>query len=99
MNDVLHSNEQEKIHTIVRDKFLATLLLKRSDKKHEQLRDDCRNQYSSCDKSAFPSNPGAMMQRMQDFLSIAMPEKAPVAQGTAFAQKGDNNSVLGRKLL
>jgi len=86
--DVLHSDEKEKIRTIVRDKFLATLFLERSDKKHEQLKDDCMNRYSSGDKNVFPSNPGAAMQRMQDFRSISIPEMAPVAQVTAFAQKG-----------
>lgn len=70
------------------DKFLATLLLERSEKKHDQLMDDCRNRYSSGDKSAFPSNPGATMQRMQDFRRIVITEKATVAQGTAFVQKG-----------
>ena len=89
---VLHSDEQEKIRTIVHDKF------QRSDKKHYQLRDDCRNRYSSGDKSAFPSNPGAMMQRMQEFRRIVVPEKAPVAQGTAFAQKGGKTSKKSGRL-
>jgi hypothetical protein len=66
--DVLQPDEQGKIRTIVRDKFLGTLLLKRSDKKHDQLKDDCRNRYSSGDKSkAFPKTPGEAMQRIQDF--------------------------------
>ena len=94
--DSVTPDEQEKIRTIVRDKFLGTLLLERSDKKHDQLRDDCRNRYSSGDKGAFPSTPGATMQRMQDFRRIVMPEKPTAAQGTAFVQKGGKPKKSGR---
>jgi hypothetical protein len=96
--DVLLADEQGKIRTIVQDKFLGTLLLERSDKKHDQLKDDCRNRYSSGDKNnAFPKTPGEAMQRMQDFRRIVIPEKTAVAQGTAFAGKGGKTSKkLGR---
>jgi hypothetical protein len=91
--DTLGLDEQGKIRTIVRDKFLGTLLLERSDKKHDQLKDDCRNWYSSGDKNnVFPKTPGEAMQRMQDFRRIVIPEKTAVAQGTAFAQKGGKTS-------
>ena len=90
--DSLGSDEQGKIRTIVRDKFLGTLLLERSDKKHDQFKDDCRNRYSSGDKNAFPKTPGEAMQRMQDFRRIVIPEKTAVAQGTAFAGKGGKTS-------
>jgi hypothetical protein len=87
--DALGSDEQGKIRTIVRDKFLGTLLLERSDKKHDQLKDDCRNRYSSGDKNnAFLKTPGEAMQRMQDFRRIVIPEKTAIAQGTAFAGRG-----------
>jgi len=91
--DVLLADEQGKIRTIVRDKFLGTLLLERSDKKHDQLKDDCRNWYSSGNKNnAFPKTPGEAMQRMQDFRRIVIPDKTAVAQGTAFAGKGGKTS-------
>ena len=90
--EVLQPDEQEKTRTIVRDKFLGTLLLERSDKKHDQLKDDCWNRYSSGDKNAFPKTPGEAMQRMQDFRRIVIPDKTAVAQGTAFAGKGGKTS-------
>ena len=92
--DALQPDEQAKICTIVQDKFLGTLLLEMSDKKHDQLKDDCRNRYSSGDKNnAFPKTPdGEAMQRMQDFRRIVIPDKTAVAQCTAFAGKGGKTS-------
>ena len=40
----------------------------------------------------FPKTPGEAIQRMQDFRRILIPEKAALAQGTAFAQKGGKTS-------
>jgi hypothetical protein len=64
------------------------LFLDRSDKKHDQLKDDIKNTYSKGNKNAFPTTISATMQLMQEYRKL-QPDKAAVpAQGTAFAQKG-----------
>ena len=81
-------DEQQKVRAVVKEKYLATLFLGRSDKRHYQLKDDIKNTYSKGNKDAFPSTTSATMQLMQEYCK-QQPDKAVVpAQGTAFAGAG-----------
>ena len=81
-------DEQQKVRGIVKEKYLATLFLDRSDKKHQELKDDVKNDYAKGNKNAFPPTISMAMQLMQEYRKL-QPEKAVVpAQGTAFAQAG-----------
>ena len=92
-------DEQQKVRGIVKEKYLATLFLDRSDKKHQELKDDVKNDYAKGNKNAFPPTLSMAMQLMQEYRKL-QPDKAVVpAQGTAFAGaggKGGANKKLGR---
>jgi len=86
--DAITPDEQQKVRAVVKEKYLATLFLDRSDKKHDQLKDDIKNKYAQGDKNAFPTTISGIMQLMQDYRKL-QPERAVLAaQGTAFAQAG-----------
>lgn len=70
---------------MVKEKYLATLFLDRSDKKHEQLKDDIKNKYAQGDKNAFPTSISGIMQLMQDYRKLQPVGAVLPAQGTAFA--------------
>jgi hypothetical protein len=60
-------DEQQKVRGIVKEKYLATLFLDRSDKKHQELKDDVKNNYAKGNKNAFPPTISMAMQLMQEY--------------------------------
>ena len=95
--DAITEDERQKVRAVVKEKYLATLFLDRSDKKHDQLKDDIKNKYAQGDKNAFPTTISGIMQLMQNYRRL-QPEKAGLpAQGTAFAQAGGKVGKGGDK--
>jgi hypothetical protein len=92
-------DEQQKVRAVVKEKYLATLFLDRSDKKHEQLKDDIKNKYAQGDKNAFPTSISGIMQLMQDYRKLQPVGAVLPAQGTAFAQAGGKGGKGGDKKL
>ena len=84
----LTTDQMVKLSKTCRDKYLATLYLMRSGKRHTQLKNDIKNDHSKGVENLFPMTVASAMQIMNDFKPVLTKAGPAVSLGMAFAQGG-----------
>jgi hypothetical protein len=81
-------DQKATVNKTCRDKYLATLYLMRSGKRHTQLKNDIKNDHAKGVENSFPTTFASAMQIMNDFKPVMTEASVPLSLGTAFVQRG-----------
>jgi hypothetical protein len=88
VNADLTDAERAIVRGVAKEKFLAVLILKRSDMKNVQLKDCFENDQAKGVKDAFPVTFQQAMQLMADYRPVRTVAALPPAQGNGFCRSG-----------